>query len=118
MYYIRFSLSLQERKLNMANITPIKDKDGNITSYRFRVYRGKDAEGKQLKPFTKNWKVPDTYKSEKAILKALEKVAGEFEANCKRGDVSVDRPLENMQIITYSFATGIARKRPLIFIVV
>lgn len=75
----------------MANITPIKDKDGNITSYRIRVYRGKDADGKQLKPFTKNWKVPTTYKSEKAIQKALEKVAGEFEASCKRGDVSADR---------------------------
>lgn len=75
----------------MANITPIKDKNGNITSYRIRVYRGKDANGKQLKPFTKNWKVPDTYKSEKAIQKALEKVAGEFEASCKRGDVSADR---------------------------
>ncbi len=75
----------------MANITPIKDKDGHIVSYRIRVYRGKDANGKQLKPFTKNWKVPDTYKSEKAIQKALEKVAGEFEATCKRGEVSIDR---------------------------
>ena len=75
----------------MANITPIRDRDGNIVSYRIRVYRGKDSTGKQLKPFTKNWKVPDTYKSEKAIQKALEKVAGEFEATCKRGDISIDR---------------------------
>lgn len=75
----------------MANITPIKDKDGNVTSYRIRVYRGKDSNGKQLKPFTMNWKIPDTYKSEKAILKAVEKVAGEFEANCKRGEISIDR---------------------------
>lgn len=86
-----FPFHHKKGKLNMANITPIKDKDGNVVSYRIRVYRGKDAEGKQLKPFTKNWKVPATYKTEKAIQKALEKVAGEFEANCKRGDVSIDR---------------------------
>lgn len=75
----------------MAYIQPIKNKEGIITAYRIKVHRGRDAEGKQLKPFSMNWKVPETYRSEKAILKALEKVAGEFEASCKRGDVSIDR---------------------------
>lgn len=75
----------------MATVTPIKDKHGKITSYRIRVYRGKDSSGKQLKAFSTNWKVPETYKTEKAIQKALEKAVGEFEASCKRNEVSIDR---------------------------
>ncbi len=74
----------------MAYTKPIKDKTGKVVSYRIKVFRGRDVVGKQLKPYSMNWKIPETYKSEKAILKALEKVAGEFETNCKKGEVSID----------------------------
>lgn len=40
----------------MANITPRKDKDGNIISYQIRVYRGRDASGKQLKDYLMTWR--------------------------------------------------------------
>ncbi len=74
--------------VELATITPYKDKNGNIVSYQIQVYSGRDANGKKLKPFTTSWKVPDTYKSEKAIKRALDKFVSEFETSCKRGEVS------------------------------
>ena len=77
--------------LNMANVTAIKNKNGDIVSYRIKVYRGKDANGKQLKPYSMNWRVPPTYKKQTAIDKALQKVVSEFEAKCREGKISVDK---------------------------
>ena len=56
----------------MATAVPYKDKDGRIVSYQIQVFRGRDSAGKKLKPYTESWKVPETYKSEKAIKKALD----------------------------------------------
>ena len=42
----------------MANIQPRKNKEGKIISYSIRVHKGRDANGKQLKPYTKTWTVP------------------------------------------------------------
>lgn len=74
----------------MATALPYKDKDGRIVSYQIQVFRGRDSSGKKLKPYTESWKVPETYKSEKAIKKALEKEMGAFEAKCKEGKISID----------------------------
>ena len=74
----------------MATAVPYKDKDGQIVSYQIQVFRGRDSSGKKLKPYTESWKVPETYKSEKAIKKALEKEMGAFEARCKEGKVPAD----------------------------
>ena len=74
----------------MATAVPYKDKDGNIISYQIQVFRGRDNAGKKLKPYTESWKVPQTYKSEKAIKKALEKEMGAFEAKCREGRVSME----------------------------
>ncbi len=75
----------------MATVIPHKDKNGKIVSYQIQVYRGRDSSGKKLKPYVKSWKVPETYKTEKAIEKALAKVVGEFETACKRGEVTTDK---------------------------
>lgn len=48
----------------MASKTPRKDKEGNITSYQIEVYRGRDSEGKKLKPYSMTWQVPENWKSE------------------------------------------------------
>ncbi len=40
----------------MANISPRRDKNGNITSFTIRVYHGYDSNGKRLKPFTTSFK--------------------------------------------------------------
>lgn len=37
----------------MANANPIKDKTGKIIGYQIRVYKGRDAKGKQLKPYSR-----------------------------------------------------------------
>lgn len=74
----------------MANVTAIKNKKGEIISYRIKIYRGKDSNGKQLKPYSMNWKVPPTYKKQSAIDKALKKAISEFEAECKQGKVCAD----------------------------
>lgn len=74
----------------MATAIPYKDKNGNIVSYQIQVFRGRDSTGKKLKPYTESWKVPETYKSEKTIKKALEKAMGAFETECKAGQVSID----------------------------
>ena len=74
----------------MASITARKDKNGSIISYQIEVYRGRDAYGKKLKPYSMNWKVPDGWK-ERSIQKELQRVAGEFELNCKSGNVSSNK---------------------------
>ena len=73
----------------MANISTIKNKEGTIVGYRIRVYKGEDENGKKLF-YSKNWNIPTGYKSEKAIKSALAKVVGEFETQCKRGEISTD----------------------------
>jgi integrase len=75
----------------MATTIPYKDKDGKIVSYQIQVFRGRDSTGKKLKPYTMSWKVPETYKSDRAIKKALDKAVGEFETECKRGEHSIDK---------------------------
>ena len=65
----------------MANITPRRDKNGNITSYTIRVYHGYDSSGKRLKPFTTSYK-PDKGMTTKQIEKDLRRFADEFEREC------------------------------------
>ena len=40
----------------MPSITPRKNKAGEVISYRIRVSRGYDSEGKKLKPREMTWK--------------------------------------------------------------
>lgn len=72
----------------MANITPYKNKDGKIVSYRIKVFRGRDCEGKQLKPYMMTWKIPDGL-TKKQIEKELNKQAVLFEEQCQRGTAAV-----------------------------
>ena len=75
----------------MANITE-RIVDGKIVSYRIRVYRGRDKDGKQLKPYQTTFQVPEKlwYKPEKA-RKEAEKAAVLFEEKCKIGEVSAEK---------------------------
>lgn len=65
----------------MANITPRRDKNGNITSYTIRVYHGYDSSGKRLKPFTTSYK-PEKGATAKQAEKAAQRFADEFESEC------------------------------------
>ena len=74
----------------MASFVPYKDKSGNIISYQIQVYRGRDTEGRKLKPYSMNWKVPENWK-QSSIDRELKRVAAEFEVDCKQGVVSTNK---------------------------
>ena len=73
----------------MASIRPVKDKDGIVRSYQIQVCRGRDENGKKLSPHSKTWRIPDNWKSEAKINKELNRIAAEFELQCKSGKISV-----------------------------
>ena len=68
----------------MANIEARRNKDGKIISYRIKVYKGRDSNGKRLKPYTKTWKIPENW-SDSKIQKELNRIATLFEEECKGG---------------------------------
>lgn len=74
----------------MANIEARKNKDGKIISYRIKVYKGRDSNGKRLKPYTKTWKIPENW-SDSKIQKELNRIATLFEEECKGGLVIDNR---------------------------
>lgn len=75
----------------MASKIPRKDKEGNIVAYQIQVYRGRDSEGRKLKPYSMTWKVPEGWKSLAKIQKELDRVAVQFELDCKAGTVPIDK---------------------------
>lgn len=68
----------------MANIQERRDKSGRLISFSIRVHRGRDADGKQLKPWTATFEVSPTWKEDSARKKA-EAFAATFEKECKAG---------------------------------
>lgn len=74
----------------MANLRPIYNKEGKLISYFIRVHKGKDSEGKNLKPFTTTFKVEPQW-TEKSALKRAETFAAQFEKECKDGQIVDER---------------------------
>lgn len=74
----------------MANIQARRDKNGKLISYSIRVFRGRDAHGKQLKPWTATFDVSPTWKEDSARKKA-EAFAATFEKECREGTTSDSR---------------------------
>ena len=74
----------------MANIEARKNKNGKIISYRIKIYKGRDSNGKRLKPYTKTWKVPENW-SDNKIQKELNRIATLYEEECKSGLVVDNR---------------------------
>lgn len=68
----------------MANITPRKNKNGEITSYTIRVYHGYDKQGKRLKPYTMNYK-PLPGMTARQMEKEVQRQALIFEEQCRQG---------------------------------
>lgn len=68
----------------MANIRPRKNKDGEIISYEIRVFKGRDENGKQLKPYVMTYK-PAPGMTAKQIEKELNRQAVTFEEQCRQG---------------------------------
>ena len=74
----------------MANIQERRDKNGKLVSYSIRVFRGRDADGKQLKPWTATFDVQPTW-TEKSAKKKAEAFAATFEKECREGTVTDTR---------------------------
>ncbi len=68
----------------MASLQERRNKDGKLISYSIRVHRGRDLNGKQLKPYTATFDVLPTWKEDTARKKA-EAFASVFEKECKDG---------------------------------
>lgn len=68
----------------MASIQERRNKEGKLISYSIRVHRGRDAEGRQLKPYTATFDVKPTW-TEKSARKKAEAFAANFEKECKSG---------------------------------
>lgn len=51
----------------MASAKEIKNGNGITYAYQIRVYRGRDTEGKQLKPYSKTWRIPEGMKNPRTI---------------------------------------------------
>lgn len=77
----------------MANITPRKNKNGEIISYRIRVFKGYDGAGKQLKPYEMTWK-PEPGMTEKRIEKEVKRQATLFEEQCHNGQIGANRNIK------------------------
>ncbi|MBE6571940.1 MAG: site-specific integrase [Ruminococcaceae bacterium] len=73
----------------MANIKKHTGRSG-VVSYTIRVYRGRDTDGKQLKPYIKTY-TPEKGMTAKQIEKEVNRVATLFEEECKKGTVSTER---------------------------
>lgn len=68
----------------MANLQERRDKDGKLISFSIRIYRGRGADGKQLKPFTASFEVKPTW-TEKTARKKAEAHAAALEKQFKEG---------------------------------
>ena len=76
----------------MASANPLKNKNGVVYAYQIRVFRGRDSAGKQLKPFSMTWRIPEGMTHPRTIKKELDKVKAQFENDCKAGSVALNRP--------------------------
>ena len=74
----------------MANLQERRDKAGKLVSYSIRVFRGRGADGRQLKPWTTTFDVEPGW-SEKTARKRAEAYAANFERRCKQGLASDTR---------------------------
>ncbi len=74
----------------MANIEKRTNSKGEIISYRIRVSRGYDENGKRLKSFMKTW-IPEPGMTPRQIEKELSRQALIFEEECRSGNNVVNQ---------------------------
>ena len=75
---------------SLANIQERRNKDGKLISYSIRVFRGRDASGRALKPWTATFEV-SPHQKEDAARKKAEAFAAQFERDCREGKTSDSR---------------------------
>ena len=86
----------------MATIIKNRNKNGAVISFRIKIYKGVDRNGKELPPYSKTVKVPKGT-SERQLKKLIENETACFEIECKglmiesnniRFDDFVDKAME------------------------
>lgn len=83
----------------MANIQERRDKSGKLISYSIRVFRGRGADGKQLKPFTATFDV-SLHGQKKAQEKRLRLSPQPLKSSAKREPPPIPaRPLQATAIM-------------------
>ena len=84
----------------MANIQERRDKSGKLISYSIRVFRGRGADGKQLKPFTATFDVFPIHGQKKAQEKRLRLSPQPLKSSAKREPPPIPaRPLQATAIM-------------------
>jgi len=68
----------------MASVKMNYNKSGELISFRIKVYRGRDATGKELQPYLKTVKIPKNL-TKKQTDKFIEREKVLFEEACKHG---------------------------------
>ena len=68
----------------MASIQERRNREGKLISFSVRVYRGRDEDGKQLKPYIATFDVLPTW-TEKSARKKAEAFAATVEKECREG---------------------------------
>lgn len=69
----------------MANVRRRISKDGMV-SFQIRVFRGKDASGREVAPFSMTW-APDPTWKQSTVNKELARVTALFEEKCRTGKI-------------------------------
>lgn len=76
----------------MAYIEKRKNKKGEVTAYRIRVYNGYDVNGKQMVQF-KTWTPPEGMTASQ-IKKEVQRQAILFEEECAKGQITANIKLK------------------------
>lgn len=96
----------------MANIEKRVNKKGKVTSYRIRVYKGVESDGRRMKPYIKNY-VPEPGMSAKQIEKEVNRLAVLFEEEVNAGEVVVDQGIKFKDFIPQYMEITKVRMSPL-----
>ena len=96
----------------MANIEKRVNSKGQVTSYRIRVYKGVEGDGRRKKPYIKTW-VPEPGMSAKQIEKEINRLAVLFEEEVNAGEVVVDQSIKFKDFIPQYMEITKVRMSPL-----
>lgn len=89
----------------MASIREFRNKDGSL-SFQIRVTRGRDLNGKLLKPFSTTFRAEPTW-SDKTARKKAQDFAAVYERDCK-GGVETDSRVTFQEYAEYVIAMKVA----------
>ena len=96
----------------MANIEKRVNSKGKVTSYRIRVYKGVEGDGRRMKPYIKTY-VPEPGMNQKQIEKEVNRLAVLFEEEVNAGDVVVDQSIKFKDFIPQYMEITKVRMSPL-----